>query len=143
MIPAAGENYEAIQMAASSSYTYRLNRETKRVEGMIGSRPGRGIDQQKELEAIEQRAYLLLHTERYDHLIYSWAYGAELMQLIGMPISYALPELKRVIYEALMQDEDITGVEDMEFTAKRGTVCCSFVIRTKYGDIQAEKAVEL
>lgn len=143
MIPAAGENYEAIQMAASSSYTYRLNRETKRVEGMIGSRPGRGIDQQKELEAIEQRAYLLLHTERYDHLIYSWAYGVELMQLIGAPISYALPELKRVIYEALMQDEDIMGVDDMEFAVNRGTVCCNFVIHTKYGDIQAEKAVKL
>ncbi len=143
MIPAAGTNYGAIQMAENSSYTYRLNRETKRVEGMIGSRPGRGIDQQKELAAIEQRAYLLLHTERYDYLIYSWAYGVELMQLIGAPISYALPELKRVIYEALMQDEDITGIEDMEFETNRGAIYCSFLIRTKYGDIQAERAVKI
>lgn len=143
MIPAAGENYEAIQLTENSSYTYRLKPETKRVEGVIGSRPGRGIDRQKELEAIQQRAYLILHTQRYDFLIYSWAYGVELMQLIGSPISYALPELKRVIYEALMQDEDIIGVDDMEFTVKRNTVFCSFLIRTRYGDIQAEKEVSI
>ncbi len=42
-----------------------------------------------------------------------------------------------------MQDEDITGIEDMEFETNRGAVYCSFLIRTKYGDIQAERAVKI
>ncbi|MEN7878670.1 DUF2634 domain-containing protein, partial [Clostridioides difficile] len=58
-----------------------------------------------DVEALKQTIFLILNTERYQHLIYSWNYGVELNDLIGEPISFVIPELERRIKEALIQDD--------------------------------------
>ena len=92
-------------------------------------------------EAVKQAIYLVLETERYQHAIFSRNYGAELRDLIGQPIDYVLPELRRRITEALLQDTRIRQVEDFEFEVKKGVVTAAFTAMTVFGPIQFEKAV--
>jgi phage baseplate assembly protein W len=95
------------------------------------------------LQAMAQAIYLILNTERYEHLIYSWNYGVELADLIGRPISYCIPEIRRRIAEALTQDSRIAGVDNFSFDRRQGKVFTSFTVHTVYGDIETEKAVEI
>ena len=53
------------------------------------------------LEAIKQAVYLILNVERYRYVIYSSNYGVEFDDLLGKPVPYVMPELKRRIEEAL------------------------------------------
>ncbi|MDP4152588.1 MAG: DUF2634 domain-containing protein [Bacillota bacterium] len=93
------------------------------------------------LEAVKQAVYLILNTERYEYLIYSWNYGIELKDLYGKPIPYLLPELKRRITEALVQDSRITDVGAFDFETGKGKILVTFTVSTIYGEIEAEKAV--
>ena len=73
-----------------------------------------------QLKAMEQAVFLILSVERYDYLIHSWNFGVELRDLFGQPVSYCLPEIKRRITEALLQDDRITEVYDFVFDVKKG-----------------------
>ena len=64
------------------SKTYKLNRDTQTIVGYCDGR-----------EAMEQAIYLILNTERFEWIIYSWAYGCELQGLFGKPVPYAAAEL--------------------------------------------------
>lgn len=112
--------------------TYRLNVENNIINGLCD-----------DLEAMTQVVYKILNTERYSNIMYSWNYGIEILDLFGEPIDYAVSELKRRIAEALTQDDRILSVEDFEYTTDRRTVSLSFTVRTIFGDIQSEKAVEV
>jgi hypothetical protein len=115
-----------------SSKTYKLNLDKQIIAGFTDSR-----------DAIIQAIYLILNTERYRHIIYSWNYGIELESLFGKPTSYVLPELKRRISEALLQDSRITAVDGFEFEVKRNKVRVTFVVHTIYGDFDVEKTVSI
>ena len=93
------------------------------------------------IDAIKQAVYLILNTERYKYLIYSWDYGIELEELYGMPIPYVLPELKRRITEALTQDTRIKDVSGFAFESRGCRVIASFNISTIYGDEAADMEV--
>lgn len=96
------------------------------------------------LEAVQQTVYKILNTERYKYLIYSWNYGIELEDLFGQPVTYACPEIERRVTEALLQDDRITGVDNFEFdTSKRGVVSVTFTVHTLFGDLDAQKAVNI
>ena len=95
------------------------------------------------LEAMKQAIYLILNIQRYEYLIYSWDYGIELQDLFGQPISFVLPELKRRITEALMQDTRIKSVDDFSFEVSKGKVHTTFTVSTIFGDVQAEKVVSI
>lgn len=71
------------------------------------------------LEAIKQAVYLILNVERYRYVIYSSNYGVEFDDLLGKPVPYVLPELKRRIEEALTQDDRITGVDGLSLRQKK------------------------
>lgn len=90
------------------------------------------------LEALRQAVYLILSTERYDWLIYSWNYGREFKELIGQPKEFVLPELKRCISEALLQDDRVTAVDGFEFTMGKDTVHAAFTVRSIFGDMEVE-----
>ncbi len=85
--------------------------------------------------------YLILSTERYAYLIYSWNYGVELVELIGQPKEYALPEIKRCITEALLQDDRITSVDGFEFETGKKTVHVTFTVHSIFGDLEVETDV--
>ncbi len=77
-------------------------------------------------------------------MIYDWNYGIELAELLGEPISYVLPELKRRISEALEQDDRINEVRDFQFdTSDRGTVLVSFLVETVFGTLGIETEVSV
>lgn len=95
------------------------------------------------LEAVKQTVFKILNTERYDHLIYSWNYGIELMDLYGQPPILVFPEIERRVTEALLQDDRITGVDTFEFETKKGVVFVTFTVHTIYGDLDEEMAVNI
>ena len=95
------------------------------------------------LDAIKQAIYLILSTERYQHIIYSWDYGVELLDLIGKPMPYVIAELPRRIKEALTQDNRITDVVDFEFTPTHNKLHTAFTVVTNVGNISTELEVEI
>jgi hypothetical protein len=115
------------------------------------------------LKAMEQDIYLILRTERYEHAIFSWNYGSEFEDLFGMPVSWVIPEVKRRITEALLQDTRITAVDGFEFAAasaafpvpagtfnqtsaqsaaRRGVLTVRFTAHTIFGDVQGVREVD-
>ena len=126
------EEYEEV---AEPTHTYAMEDTDKRILGYVD-----------DLEAMKQVVYKILNTERYDHEIYSWEYGVELKDLFGMPVSYVLPELERVITEALVTDDRIDSVDNFSFsvtkntaTALKNVVTARFTVHTVFGDIENEE----
>jgi len=133
MLPQAQEYLKAdFVFAHKPSKTFRLDFDEQREIGRIDG-----------LEAVRQAVFMILNTERYQYLIHSWNYGAELQELIGMPIPLALSEIKHRIQEALMQDSRITAVDDFKFDVKGKQVTAVFTVYTIYGGIEMEKAVDV
>lgn len=96
------------------------------------------------LEAMKQAIFKILSTERYQYVMYSGDYGIELLDLYGEPITYVCPELERRITEALTWDKRIESVDDFEFdTSKKGEILVTFIAHTIYGDVAAERTVNV
>lgn len=103
-------------------------------------RAGSFLDQR---EAMKQAIFLILNTERYEYPIYPWSYGAEMSDLLGQPVPFVLPEIKRRVTEALLQDDRITDIDSWEFDVERGKVNATFVVHTLFGDIPTEQEVRI
>ena len=95
------------------------------------------------LEAMKQTIYCILNTERFDHLIYSWNYGIELKHLIGESTTFVIPELERVIKEALLQDTRIIDVNNFNFDVKQNEILVTFTVITTLGNIEMERVVSI
>jgi phage baseplate assembly protein W len=95
------------------------------------------------LDAMKQAIYLILSTERYVYPIYSWNYGVELANLIGMPTDYCLPEIKRRVTEALLTDDRISSVDNWTFDVNRQKVQATFTAHTIYGDVNSQTEVNI
>lgn len=124
-----GDDYE-IEVIPSS--TFKILTDKKRILGKCDN-----------LEAIKQAVYLMLNIERYKYVIYSANYGVELLDLIGQPIPYVLPELKRRITECLTQDDRITAVENFEFEVNKKTIHCTFTVHSNVGIFESESVVNV
>lgn len=108
--------------------TYKINFEEKRIIGEIDG-----------LEAIKQAVYKILHTERFNCLLYSWDYGVEFENLIGKDYDFILGDLQRRIEEALLQDDRIERIENIKVNKKQNdSIDVSFVVVSKYGNITTE-----
>lgn len=95
------------------------------------------------VQAMKQAIYCILNTERFNHLIYSWNYGIEIEHLIGANTTYIIPELERVITEALLQDTRVAEVKDFDFEVEKNKIITKFTVVTTVGDIEIEKAVSI
>ena len=96
-----------------------------------------------DLDAISQAVYLILSTERYEHLIYSWDYGVELLDLIGKPIPYVIAELPRRVKEALVTDNRITDVVDFEFEQYGKKLHVKFTVVSNVGNLSTKLELEI
>ena len=112
--------------------TFRMNREEQLVAGFTDG-----------IEAVKQAIYLILGTERYQHVIYSRNYGVELRDLIGESSDIVLPEIERRITEALLQDERITQVTGFSFEVNGDTATVYFTAYTIYGETQMQTEVTI
>lgn len=95
------------------------------------------------VEAVKQAVFLILNTERYENMVYDWDYGFETQDLIGMPIGYIYPELKRRIEEALTQDNRIESVEAFDFEKSGAIVTVSFTVISKQGIFETATEVNI
>ncbi len=111
------------------SKTYYLDRENKRIIGTVSDY----------LKAVEQAVYLILSTERYDYVMYSWNYGIELKDLYGQIKEYVIPNLINRISEALLQDDRIINVTDFKYRIDRSKYFISFTVVTEYGNIDLKE----
>lgn len=133
MLPATNDDLQKdFEIEEETSHTYKLDLDNSTIAGYVDG-----------LEAMKQAIYLILNIERYEYLIYSWNYGIELKDLYGQPMPFVLPELKRRITEALVQDSRILGVDNFSFETNKGKVHVTFTVHTIFGDVEAEKVVNL
>ena len=116
----------------STSRTYYLNVEKNTISGYCDG-----------IEAMKQAIYCILNTERFEHIIYSWNYGIETKHLIGESTTFVIPEIERVITEALLQDTRILEVKNFEFQTNKNTVFVKFSVITTVGEIKSEKMVNI
>src|SRR3712207_2440729 len=93
------------------------------------------------IEALKQAIYLILNTERYEHIIYSDDYGSELKGLIGKDKDIAESEYKRRIKEALIQDDRINNVDNFIFKYDGDNVLIEFIVFSIYGEFSMSKEV--
>ncbi len=115
------------------SLTYRMDLDGDSVRGFVDER-----------DAVQQAVFRILNTERYQYIIYPWYYGMETLDLYGEPVTYVCPELERRITEALLVDSRIRDVTDFEFDlGTKGVVHVTFTVHTIFGEIRAEKGVEI
>lgn len=131
---------EEIILEEPSSKTYLIDFDEKCLRLSFDEGDSNGfID---ELKAMEQAIFCILNTERYEYFIYSWDYGAELQDIIGMDTDIVLSEIERRITEALMEDSRILSVDDFDFETNKKEVVCTFCVSTIYGDLEMEQEVE-
>lgn len=132
MIP----NIDIIQMEitkeAYPSRTYSINIDGDKISGYVDG-----------LDAVKQAIYLILSTERYKHLIYSWDYGVELLDLIGKPLPYVIAEIPRRITEALLTDNRIQQVTDFKFEKHGKVLKVEFTVVSNVGNIHTDMEVTI
>lgn len=127
-----GIQLENLHITNQPSKTYYLDLDNNTINGFCD-----------DIEAIKQTIYCILNTERFENLIYSWNYGVEIKKLIGENETYVMPELERVITEALMVDDRITNVSNFSFELNKNTIVVSFIVTTTVGDTTIEKVVTI
>ncbi|MDW2799363.1 DUF2634 domain-containing protein [Clostridium boliviensis] len=131
MIPVTGnilqQDFKIIQQPSTTFY---LDIKNKRINGSVDGS-----------EAVKQAVYCILNTERFEWLIYSWNYGAELNLLFGKPSGLVKTKIKKRIREALLQDDRIQNVDHFEFELKEKSLHVTFTVNSIYGDLRIEKEV--
>lgn len=112
------------------SLTWKLDFENKRIAQMVDG-----------LEAVKQAAFVILETERFQHLIYSFNFGSELQGLIGKSPLFVQSEIRRLIQESLLQDDRITDVRDITFQTQGDSLLVEFTVVSVFGDFTMTKEV--
>ena len=130
MIPNIRTLTEEITEVNYPNRTYKILLDKDRISGYTD-----------DLDAVKQAIYLILSSERYKHIIYSWDYGVELLDLIGKPMPFVMSELPRRIKEALTQDNRISDVIDFEFKPNGKRLYTTFTVVSNVGNISTELEV--
>ncbi|AIQ14620.1 DUF2634 domain-containing protein [Paenibacillus durus] len=133
MIPEAGQSGYITEQAdgeasESPSLTYGIDWKKGRITGYVDG-----------LEALKQAVDKALRTLRYEQLIYSSNYGTEWNLVLGQDRLLARPEIRRVVTEALLQDDRVEGVNQPEVSFNGENVSINVTARSRYGDIQIRK----
>ena len=133
MIPNTGDDLrQDFVFTTLPSRTLKLNHDYHLVNGTID-----------QIQAVEQAVFLILTTERYQWLIFSWNYGVELQNLIGKGPEYCVPEIERRIREALLQDDRITAVENFQFEVNKKKVLTTFAVISIFGGFTSTLEVDI
>lgn len=118
------------EVTASSIREYELDFKSGKLTGRIVE----GVD------ALCIWAYLALRAKRYRWVIYSWQYGEEYTNLIGYSYSdeYLYMEVKRYIEECLLENEHITGIENLEVSQVKDILSIKFTLITDVGSKEVD-----
>lgn len=91
-------------------------------------------------KALEVWIYKTLLTNRYEHEIYSWDYGTELIKLVGQKFTRGLTESEsfRFVKEALMINPYINDVINKGVSFIDDTVNISIYVDSVYGEVEID-----
>ncbi|QTH44970.1 DUF2634 domain-containing protein [Cohnella sp. LGH] len=117
----------AVQEVTQPSRTYKLDFARGRVAGKTDG-----------LEAVKQAVVKILQSDRFFHEIYSFDYGHELGAVIGGAPAFVRSEVSRRIQEALLQDDRIVAVQNMQVTIEGDSFTASFLVISTEGSFQQE-----
>lgn len=121
-----------LEIVVEPSKNYRMIFDRNRIDKTVDGK-----------EAMKQVIYKILNTERYRYVIYSWNYGIELMDLYGQNPDLVCPILEQRIKEALIQDDRINDVVNFEFFINKNSILVTFTAKTIFGEIDAERTVNI
>ncbi len=126
MIPIGGALQDAAE-EQQTSRTYGIDFAAGKAAGITDG-----------LEAVRQAVYKILRTDRFAYLIYDANYGSEVSGLQGRSQGYVRSEIERRIREALLQDDRISEVTDMQITVTGDEALATFSVVSVYGDFKQE-----
>ncbi|MCF2641146.1 DUF2634 domain-containing protein [Roseburia hominis] len=133
MLPKNNMDFAVVEEKEQPSKTFKMNAEKNVVRGTCD-----------DVEALKQAIFLMLNIERYSCPLVSFNFGAQLSDLIGMPVSYCIPQAEYRIRDTLMQDDRIDKVYDFSFdTSKKGILLAKFKVDSIFGSIEVEKEVSI
>lgn len=112
--------------------TYNLNYASKRIEGLID-----------ESDARAQAITKSLITEAEEYAVYDPGYGMIVSDLIGMPMNYAVSEIKDRIEETLLQDDRFDSVTFTDVQIDKRSVALLFTVHCADGEDIAMKGVNI
>lgn len=124
---------DALDEVELSSKTYKLDFDNKRIQGHCDG-----------LEAIKQAIKKILLTTRNEfEILYSEDYGSDIQNVITE--DYSLETLENIIpnfiYEALLEDDRITNVTDIEMSLNNDELSISFTVETDFGTLQIQEVL--
>ncbi|QGQ93958.1 DUF2634 domain-containing protein [Paenibacillus psychroresistens] len=131
MIPQGGiGNTQELEEGQIPSKTYRMDVTSQRIVGFVDG-----------LEAIKQAVFKILQTERFAYPIYSGNYGSEFAAAIGRDSILVESRLTRIIQEALLQDDRITDIQDLQITFLGDEATAAFTVVSQFGSFQVVQEV--
>ena len=91
----------------------------------------------KDKEALKMWIYKALRTPRYTHPIYSWDYGQDLDELVGLgyEVDYIKSEVERRVTECLLVNDRITRCHNFEINLINDTLQITFTAETTFGEV--------
>lgn len=124
----------ATKVVKQPSKTYHLDLPRGRIVGFVDG-----------YEAIKQAIIKIMLTEKYAYVIYDHYYGVGLEQYIGKDISFVVADLGSTIENALLYDDRILAVNDIEIT--RGSnidgLLVKYSVETVDGVLNGEQEVKM
>lgn len=124
----------ATKVVKQPSKTYHLDLQQGRIVGFVDG-----------YEAIKQAIIKIMLTEKYAYVIYDHYYGVGLEQYIGKDISFVVADLGSTIENALLYDDRILAVNDIEIT--RGSnidgLLVKYSVETVDGVLNGEQEVKM
>lgn len=120
-----------VEFASQPSLTWKLNRESGRIEGTCD-----GYD------AVKQAVEIILNVERYRWQIYQSYSGMQWEGLIGQDAGYVAAELQRRLQDALLADDRVTGLKNYEYSINGQSLAVSFTVETVHGEINTGTEVD-
>ena len=124
----------ATKVVKQPSKTYHLDLQRGRRVGFVDG-----------YEAIKQAIIKIMLTEKYAYVIYDHYYGVGLEQYIGKDISFVVADLGSTIENALLYDDRILAVNDIEIT--RGSnidgLLVKYSVETVDGVLNGEQEVKM
>ncbi len=119
------------------NYTFKLDYETGEIsrELIAGAK------------SVEQFSLLALRTPRFEHAIYSDQFGSELLSLIkeqnDVTPAFLSSEIERVVNEAIIYDDRVSDIEDVEVYYQDNNAHISFKIIVMGEVVDIEEVLEL
>ena len=125
-------NFETENRTALPSKTYSIDIDTGDIKGKIDG-----------LEAVKQAILKIINTGRFKHPIYSYNYGCEIHDLIGMDLTngFLMAELERVRKEAVEYDDRVDTVHSFNITTNEDNIYISFQVDTVEGELTINEVI--